>query len=993
VAQSDRASDFGSEGCGFESLEARTLPLSLRPWHRAGLVLALAGTAAASLAWLCTRDPDINFLPGDKRAAWILFPTPVDARTHPTATLDTTFRRVFTLDNQPRTARLNVRAAKRVDLKINGASIGVDSSRNWKNVATVDVLAFLRTGTNAIEARVFNDNAPPSLWLALSADQLTLRSDQTWEASFTGSSWHGAALASTPRFPGAGSLVAGGERTLDAFARIWRIWLVFGGIALAIWSAGYWWLLRSRTTPAIMSGRLSRWPVIALLLVIASSWLILFWNNSGLLPFYAGFDSRPHLEYIKYIQERRALPLLTEGSEMFQPPLYYILSASVLSSCGLSATDTSGILMLRLMTMLFGITHFVLVFLSLRLLFPTRLAPQLVGLVLAAFLPMQLYLSHYVTNETLAATLVAAAVYFGLRLLRTKNASGWGHAWLGLFLGAAILTKTTAILLIPSLFAALIIKLAVQRSPVGVWLRTVGITLAVCLTFCGWHYIRIWHRFGTPFLGNWDAASGFSWWQDPGYRTAGDYARFGQSLIAPLFSGFGGFADGIYSTLWGDALCGGISDVIARPPWNYDLVVAGYLLAMAPTLLIMAGAGIALFHYIRKPSTGFFLLLGFSATVVTGMIFMTLKVASYAQVKAFYGLSLLVPLCFFGATGWDALTRRHKLLQFALGTILLVWAINSFASVWIRHSAPQQLYVGVRLAIEHKLEAAASEMIKAVNSNPSNATARRSLGFVLDELGRPAQALEQAERATELSPMDSACHLQLGSTLAKQGQIERAITEARRAVDLGPENPYAYDLLFASLGQSGRNAEAIGAARDGLSVSPFNAELHYRLGLAAGQEADFVTAINQFAYALLLQPDRSELESKLHLTLLLMANTPDASKQYQEAASAMPDAPKALNDLAWLLATHPDETLRNGREALRLAERACALTSRKMPKAINTLAAAYAETGRFLDAINTTQEALALARSSGDADAATLSQNLLSSFKANRPYREDPIRK
>jgi hypothetical protein len=64
-----------------------------------------------------------------------------------------------------------------------------------------------------------------------------------------------------------------------------------------------------------------------------------------------------------------------------------------------------------------------------------------------------------------------------------------------------------------------------------------------------------------------------------------------------------------------------------------------------------------------------------------------------------------------------------------------------------------------------------------------------------------------------------------------------------------------------------------------------------------------------------------------------------------------------------------------------------------MPKAINTLAAAYAETGRFLDAINTAQEALSLARSSGDADAATLSQNLLSSFQANRPYREDPIRK
>jgi hypothetical protein len=60
-------------------------------------------------------------------------------------------------------------------------------------------------------------------------------------------------------------------------------------------------------------------------------------------------------------------------------------------------------------------------FLCLRLFFPSRIDLQLIGLALAAFLPMQLYLGHYVTNETLAATLVTASLYFGLRLLRTEN--------------------------------------------------------------------------------------------------------------------------------------------------------------------------------------------------------------------------------------------------------------------------------------------------------------------------------------------------------------------------------------------------------------------------------------------------------------------------------------------------------------------------------------------------------------------------------------------
>ncbi|MDQ2823832.1 MAG: hypothetical protein M3R29_00070 [Verrucomicrobiota bacterium] len=264
----------------------------------------------------------------------------------------------------------------------------------------------MRTGTNIVEARVFNDNAPPSLWLVLNTDEQTLRSDQTWQASVTGSAWRQAVLASTPRFPGPGNAVAGGETTFKALGLVWPTWIIFAGIALVVCTTGHWWLRRSQTA----TGGLPPHQMVVLLLVIASAWMLLFWNNAGLLRYDTGFDARPHNEYIKYVQERRTLPLPTEGFEMFQPPLYYILSAVALSSCGLSVNDASGILVLRTLTMLFGIVHFTLVFLSMRLLFPDQIGRQLAGLILAAFLPMQLYLSHYVTNETLAATLVTAAL-------------------------------------------------------------------------------------------------------------------------------------------------------------------------------------------------------------------------------------------------------------------------------------------------------------------------------------------------------------------------------------------------------------------------------------------------------------------------------------------------------------------------------------------------------------------------------------------------------
>src|SRR5207244_13314866 len=162
---------------------------------------------------------------------------------------------------------------------------------------------------------------------------------------------------------------------------------------------------------------------------------------------------------------------------MFQPPLYYVLSASTLSVLGQTTNDAAAILTLRWMTMLFGIAHFTLVLLSLRLLFPTQIGPQLIGLVLAAFSPMQLYLAHFVTNETLAAALAAAVVYLSLRLLRVENGSTSGYGLLGFVLGAAILTKTTAVLLMPALFAALISKLLMQRAAVATWLRTLGVML------------------------------------------------------------------------------------------------------------------------------------------------------------------------------------------------------------------------------------------------------------------------------------------------------------------------------------------------------------------------------------------------------------------------------------------------------------------------------------------------------------------------------------
>jgi hypothetical protein len=151
-------------------------------------MVAFAGVTISILAWVARHDPAINFLPGDRRAEWIVFPAAVDTHAHWFASFDTTFRREFVLTGQPRTALLGVRGMRRAEVKINHVLVGPRPNRNWKEIASIDVAEQLHASTNLIEARVFNHKGPPTLWLTLSTDQLGFRSDQDWEASLAGSS-------------------------------------------------------------------------------------------------------------------------------------------------------------------------------------------------------------------------------------------------------------------------------------------------------------------------------------------------------------------------------------------------------------------------------------------------------------------------------------------------------------------------------------------------------------------------------------------------------------------------------------------------------------------------------------------------------------------------------------------------------------------------------------------------------------------------------------
>src|SRR5262249_51830098 len=163
-------------------------------------------------------------------------------------------------------------------------------------------------------------------------------------------------------------------------------------VAILLVGARRWLGWAQGQTPASsLWGRLMASPPTLALAAAIALWVVLFANNLGSLPSRVGFDVDHHLQYVQYLQERRTLPSAHEGAEMYNPPLYYGLAAAALGISGLSVTEDTGIVVLRLFSLVAAGVHLALLLAGLRLVFPGETEKPLCGLLLAAFLPAHLY--------------------------------------------------------------------------------------------------------------------------------------------------------------------------------------------------------------------------------------------------------------------------------------------------------------------------------------------------------------------------------------------------------------------------------------------------------------------------------------------------------------------------------------------------------------------------------------------------------------------------
>ena len=311
-----------------------------------------------------------------------------------------------------------------------------------------------------------------------------------------------------------------------------------------------------------------------------------------------------------------------------------------------------------------------------------------------------------------------------------------------------------------------------------------------------------------------------------------------------------------------------------------------------------------------------------------------------------------------------------------------------------------------------RLAESAEQWQRAVEANPADPIARDNYGMVLMLAGRREQAGEQVGKSRELrlqaavqaAPGKPEPYHQLGLLFQQQGRVEDALAQFSTAVGMDPGNAALHTEVGTALVALGKPDEAIHEFERSLSLNRQYGPALYELGAIYEQRGDSDQAISYWRQALALNPGVAQVHLRLAHALSVRGAHAEALEHWRRGLQDRPNDATALREAAWILATSANASLRNGPQALAFAVRALLLNkpggaSSKQPvvgqargtaggkqsvELLDTLAAAYAECGRFADAALTARRALGLGTSTHPEDL----KHRLSLYERQTPFHE-----
>ncbi|MBI3491515.1 MAG: tetratricopeptide repeat protein [Acidobacteria bacterium] len=222
------------------------------------------------------------------------------------------------------------------------------------------------------------------------------------------------------------------------------------------------------------------------------------------------------------------------------------------------------------------------------------------------------------------------------------------------------------------------------------------------------------------------------------------------------------------------------------------------------------------------------------------------------------------------------------------------------------------------------------------------------------------------------------------------GQFDLAVTHFRRSLELNPVSPSTHYNLGYALSVRGKQEDAAAEFREALRLDPDYAQAHNNLGAVLQLLGKADEALDHYRRAVALRPDNIEARANLAQLLAAQGLASEAVAQFQEVLALRTDHPQALAGLAWIRATSGDERLRNSAEAVRLAERAAAVTGRRDLSVLDALAAAYASAGKYDDAVVAVRAGIDLAVAAGQPAVVVQFRQRLELYQQRQPYRVPP---
>lgn len=279
--------------------------------------------------------------------------------------------------------------------------------------------------------------------------------------------------------------------------------------------------------------------------------------------------------------------------------------------------------------------------------------------------------------------------------------------------------------------------------------------------------------------------------------------------------------------------------------------------------------------------------------------------------------------------------------------------------------------------------------LAALQINPDNAKAQYNLGVALASLGRTDEAVKHYRIAMRIDPAYAKNLKALGDALLRSGDISEALQHYKSVLQIDSANSAVHLALGNTLFSTGDTEGAIEHLRAVLKIEPDNSEAQLNLASALASEGKLPEAVAAYETTLRLVPNSALAHYQFGIALLDGHREKEALREFREALRLTPESVLTLDKMGWILSTSPEAAVRNGKEAITLAQRACEITQNGNPFTLSTLSAAYAEDGQFDKAIASAEKSKSLTDQAKHPKLFALIDRQLSFYRDHRPFRND----